>query len=94
VCGCCVFLVNEMQSLPTAHSRTRSPLGIRPLAFNDDTNNPPKGASIDRLSGAGASAGVLSSTLGVARCGRSAGCVLCALWAVPAAVLRGDTLWG
>jgi len=34
-------------------------------------------------------AGVLSSTLGVARCGRSAGCVLCALWAVPAVVLGG-----
>ena len=31
----------------------------------------------------------LSSTLGVARCSRSAGCVLCALWAVSAAVLRG-----
>jgi len=29
----------------------------------------------------------LSSTLGVARCGLSAGCVLCALWAVSAAVL-------
>jgi len=36
------------------------------------------------------SAGVLSPTLGVARCGGSrAGCVLCALWAVPAAVLVG-----
>jgi len=46
-------------------------------------------ALLDRLSGAGASAGVLSSTLGVARCGRSAGCVLCALWVVPAAVLGG-----
>jgi len=55
---------------------------------------PPKGTSIDRLSEAGASAGVLSSTLGVARCGRSAGCVLCALWAVPAAVCGGGTLWG
>jgi len=31
--------------------------------------------------------GGLSSTLGVARCGRSAGCVLCAPWAVSAAVL-------
>ena len=41
------------------------------------------------MSGAGASTGVLSSTLGVARCGGSAGCVLCVLWAVPAAVLRG-----
>jgi len=30
-----------------------------------------------------------SSILGVARCGRSAGCVLCALWAVPAAVGEG-----
>ena len=49
---------------------------------------PPKGASIDRLSGDGASAGVclLSSALGVARCDRSAGCVLCALWSVSAAV--------
>ena len=55
---------------------------------------PPKGASIDRLSGAGASTGVLSSTLGVARCGGSAGCVLGVLWAVPAAVLGGGTLWG
>ena len=45
--------------------------------------------SIDRLSGAGASTGVLSSTLGVARCGGSAGCVLGVLWAVPAAVLGG-----
>jgi len=33
--------------------------------------------------------GGLSSTLGVARCSRSAGCVLCALWAVSAAVLGG-----
>jgi len=33
--------------------------------------------------------GVLSSTLGVARCGRSAGYVLCALWAVSAAMLGG-----
>ena len=55
---------------------------------------PPKGASIDRLSGAGASAGALSSTLGVAQCGRSAGCVLCALWAVPAAVLGGGVPCG
>jgi len=31
----------------------------------------------------------LSSTLGVARCGRRAGCVLCALWAVSAAVSGG-----
>jgi len=39
--------------------------------------------------------GGLSSTLGVARCSRSAGCVLCALWAVSAAVLGGGgTLWG
>jgi len=37
----------------------------------------------------------LSFTLGVARCGRTAGCVLCALWAVSAAVLGGwGTLWG
>jgi len=69
---------------------------------------PPKEAKINRLSGAGVSAGVLFSTLGVARCGRSVGCVLCALWAVPAAVLGGGgggrggggggggggTLWG
>ena len=33
--------------------------------------------------------GGLSSTLGVTRCGRSAGCVLCALWAVTAAVCGG-----
>ena len=41
--------------------------------------------------------GGLSSTLGVARCGRSAGCVLCVLWAVSAAVCVGGwggTLWG
>jgi len=31
-------------------------------------------------------------TLGVARCGRSTGCVLCALWAVAAAVCGGGTL--
>ena len=37
---------------------------------------------------------VLSSTLGVARCGRSAGCVLCALWAVLAAVLVGGVPCG
>jgi len=55
---------------------------------------PPKGASIERLSRAGASTGVLSSTLGVARCGGSAGCVLGVLWAVPAAVMGGGTLWG
>jgi len=30
-----------------------------------------------------------SSALGVARCGRSAGCVLCVLWAMLAAVLGG-----
>jgi len=30
--------------------------------------------------------GGLSFTLGVARCGRSAGCVLCALWAMSAAL--------
>jgi len=35
-----------------------------------------------------------SGCLGVARRGRSAGCVLCALWAVSAAVLGGGTLWG
>ena len=49
----------------------------------------PKGASIDGLSGTGASAGVCLLPLGVARCGRSVGCVLCALWAVPAAVCVG-----
>ena len=38
--------------------------------------------------------GGLSSTLGVARCGRSAGCVLCLLWAISAAVWGGSTLWG
>jgi len=38
--------------------------------------------------------GGLSSTLGVARCGRSAGCVLCALWAVSAAVLGGVSCGG
>jgi len=42
---------------------------------------PPKGASIDRLSGASASTGVLSSTLGVARtvwrqCWLCAGCAV------------------
>jgi len=31
--------------------------------------------------------GGVSSTLGVAQCGRSAGCVLCVLWAMSAAVL-------
>ena len=31
--------------------------------------------------------GGLSSALGVARCGRSAGCVLCVLWAMSAAAL-------
>jgi len=31
--------------------------------------------------------GGLSSALGVTRCGRSAGCVLCVLWAMSAAVL-------
>ena len=36
----------------------------------------------------------LSSTLGVARCGRSAGCVLCALWAVSAAVFGGGVPCG
>ena len=55
---------------------------------------PSKGASTDRLSGAGASTGVLSSTLEVARCGGSAGCVLCVLWAVPAAVLGGGVPCG
>ena len=50
----------------------------RPRAFALTLGlGPPKEASIDLLSGAGASAGVLSSTLGVARCGRSTGCVLC-----------------
>ena len=36
------------------------------------------------------------ATLGVARCGGSAGCMLGVLWAVPAAVLEegGGTLWG
>jgi len=33
--------------------------------------------------------GFFSSALGVARCGRSAGCVLCGLWAVSAAVCGG-----
>ena len=42
---------------------------------------------IDRLGRVGACAGFLSSALGVARCGRSAGCVLCVLWAMSAAVL-------
>ena len=46
------------------------------------------------MSGAGASAGVLSSTLGVARCGRSVGCVLCALWAMSAAVCGGGVPCG
>jgi len=44
---------------------------------------------IDRLGRVGACAGFLSSALGVARCGRSAGCVLCVLWAMSAAVLGG-----
>jgi len=35
-----------------------------------------------------------SSTLGVARCGRDAGCVLCALWAVSAAVCVGGVPCG
>jgi len=30
---------------------------------------------------------------GVARYGRSAGCVLCVLWAMSAAKLGGGTLW-
>jgi len=54
-----------------------------------------------RLSGAGASAEFVLLPCGVARCGRSAGSVLCALWAVSAAVcfflfffLGGGTLWG
>jgi len=34
--------------------------------------------------------GEVSSTLGVARWGRSAGCVLCALWAVSTAMLGGE----
>jgi len=38
--------------------------------------------------------GGLSSALGVVRCGRSAGCVLCVLWAISAAVWGGSTLWG
>jgi len=42
-----------------------------------------------KASGVGASAGGLSPALGVARCGRSAGCVLCVLWAMSAAVLGG-----
>jgi len=33
--------------------------------------------------------GGLSSALGVVRCGRSAGCVLCVLWAISAAVWGG-----
>jgi len=36
----------------------------------------------------------LSSALGVVRCGCSAGCVLCVLWAISAAVWGGSTLWG
>jgi hypothetical protein len=58
---------------------------------------PPKGVSIDRLSGVGASTGgLLSSPEVVARCVRSAGCVLCALWGISAAVLcvGGCPLWG
>ena len=38
--------------------------------------------------------GGLSSALGVVRCGRSAGWVLCVLWAISAAVWGGSTLWG
>jgi len=38
--------------------------------------------------------GGLSSALGVARCGRSAGCVLCVLWAMSAAVGGGGSLGG
>jgi len=49
---------------------------------------PPKGASIPIEWGRRVCGG-LFSTLGVARCGRSAGCVLCALWAVSAAVWGG-----
>jgi len=47
-----------------------------------------------QASGVGASAGGLSSALGVARCGRSAGCVLCVLWGMSAAMLGEGTLWG
>ena len=47
------------------------------------------GSGTDRLSGVGASAGFLSSALGVARCGLNAGCVLCVLWAMSAAVCVG-----
>jgi len=53
-----------------------------------------EGASIGRLSGAGASTVVLSSTLGIARCGSSAGCVLGVLLAVPAAVWGGGVPCG
>ena len=38
--------------------------------------------------------GGVSSALGVARCGRSAGGVLCVLWGMSAAVCVGGTLWG
>ena len=38
--------------------------------------------------------GGLSSALGVARCGRSAGCVLCVLWGMSAAVLGGGVPCG
>jgi len=38
--------------------------------------------------------GDLSSALGVARCGHSAGCVLCVLWAMSAAVLGGGVSCG
>jgi len=38
--------------------------------------------------------GGLSSALGVVQCGCSAGCVLCVLWAISAAVWGGSTLWG
>ena len=38
--------------------------------------------------------GGLSSALGVVRCGCSAGCVLCVLWAISAAMGGRSTLWG
>jgi len=36
----------------------------------------------------------MQSALGVARCGRSAGCVLCVLWVMSAAVLGGGVPCG
>ena len=55
---------------------------------------PPKGVSIGRFEWGRRVCGGLSSALGVARCGRSAGCVLCVLWAMSAAVLGGGVPCG